>query len=532
MLNNIPHKTLLCFLATLFCLSLPLIFGTPAHATSLLTGTQESTQEGSVTVSEDQLNQLIETLENKEDRQEFIENLKTLSDAQEADAQETTDPQAPPALSERLGLEEKTKNFISHYQEFLADNNLNASFVGKSILSAGALFFALIFALLVRKGGVVLRNRLLRVKTRYKIQHSRFRLYARLIRYFGYAIVSILFVFTLAVIWEFTDLSLLKSDTTSFLFSNLLSILLVALISILIWETMNGAIEYAMRQSDARNSSRMKTLIPIVRNILFMVFFLFFMLMLLSELGINIMPLLAGAGIFGIAIGFGAQTMVKDFITGFTIILEDLIQVGDVVTLGGYTGIIEKITIRKVQLRDLDGTVYTVPFSSISIVENLTKEFSYYLMDIGVAYREDTDEVIGHIKDVDEDMRNDEHFGKFILDPIEILGLDKFADSAIIIKARIKTRPIKQWEVGREFNRRLKYKFDEHDIEIPFPHQTLYFGTDKDGSAPPAPVLLKKEKADDTSENTQNDETEKTDTPKAKRPETTDTRDVTTDEES
>jgi small conductance mechanosensitive channel len=173
-----------------------------------------------------------------------------------------------------------------------------------------------------------------------------------------------------------------------------------------------------------------------------------------------------------------------------TIIFEDLIQIGDVVNLGGRSGLVEKITIRKVQLRGLDGTVYTVPFGEINIVDNLTKEFSYYLMDIGVAYRENTDEVVRCLKKIDEELRQDKDFRNKILEPLDILGVDKFADSAVIIKARIKTRPIEQWNVGREFNRRMKFEFDKRGIEIPFPHQTLYFGEDKSGRAPSATLKL------------------------------------------
>jgi small conductance mechanosensitive channel len=264
-------------------------------------------------------------------------------------------------------------------------------------------------------------------------------------------------------------------------------------LAVAVWEGVNAVLDNILHRADYKESMRLQTVMPIIRNVIFIGFMVMFTLILLSELGINVIPLMAGAGVLGIAIGFGAQTMVKDFLTGFTIILEDLIQVGDVVTLGGKTGLIEKITIRKVQMRDLSGIVYTIPFGDVTIIENMTKNFSYYVMDIGVAYREDTDEVVALLREIDEDMRQDENFKNLILEPIEILGVDAFADSAVIIKARIKTRPIKQWDVGREFNRRMKYKFDEHGIEIPFPHQTIYFGVDKDGTAPPAPIKIEKE---------------------------------------
>ena len=306
----------------------------------------------------------------------------------------------------------------------------------------------------------------------------------------GYVVVFCIFLYSFLSLWDLSDFNVLESDFFLTAVGRFLDIFLVIFIAVLIWESVNTYMEHALRKSVNRNATRLVTLLPIVRNIVMSVFLLLFALVILSEIGIDIVPLMAGAGIVGIAVGFGAQAVVKDFLNGFTIILEDLIQVGDVATVGGKTGLIEKITIRKVQLRSLDGTVYTVPFSEIQIVENLTKHFSYYILDVGIAYREDTDEVIGYLKEVDEEMQNEDGFKESMLAPIEILGVDKFADSAVIIKARLKTRPMEQWRIGREFNRRMKYKFDKHGVEIPFPHQTLYFGEDKKGHAPAAPIKL------------------------------------------
>ncbi|MEE4310243.1 MAG: mechanosensitive ion channel family protein [candidate division KSB1 bacterium] len=189
--------------------------------------------------------------------------------------------------------------------------------------------------------------------------------------------------------------------------------------------------------------------------------------------------------------GFGAQNLVQDVISGFFILLEDQIRVGDVVQVGGKGGLVEKINLRMTILRDLAGNVHYVRNGMIDIVTNMTKEYSRYVFDIGVAYREDVDEVIRVIKQVDEDLRNDPEFGNDIIEPMEILGLDQFADSAIIIKTRTTTKPIKQWGVAREFNRRLKKRFDEEDIEIPFPHVTLYMGKDKQDQSPPLNVDIK-----------------------------------------
>jgi small conductance mechanosensitive channel len=212
--------------------------------------------------------------------------------------------------------------------------------------------------------------------------------------------------------------------------------------------------------------------------------------MILSELGLNIAPLLAGAGVVGLAIGFGAQKLVQDVINGAFILFQDLMSVGDVVRLGETAGVVEALSIRTVRLRDLAGVVHTIPFNSIEAVSNLTREFSFHVFDLGIAYREDVDEVIGIIKAVGEELQGDAEIGALILEPLEVFGLDQFGDSAIVIKGRIKTKPIKQWQVGRAFNRLIKRRFDENNIEIPFPHQTLYFGQDKDGSAPPAFLRL------------------------------------------
>jgi small conductance mechanosensitive channel len=198
--------------------------------------------------------------------------------------------------------------------------------------------------------------------------------------------------------------------------------------------------------------------------------------------------LLAGAGIIGLAVGFGAQKLVQDIITGVFILLEDAVAVGDVVKVAGIGGLVEGLSIRSIRLRDLAGNVHTVPFSSVDTVTNMTRLFSYYLADIGVAYREDTDQVADVCRGIVEEMRSEPEFAADILEPLEGLGVDQFADSAVILKARIKTRPIRQWAVGREFNRRMKKRFDECGIEIPFPHRTLYFGTDKDGSAAPVHI--------------------------------------------
>ena len=199
-------------------------------------------------------------------------------------------------------------------------------------------------------------------------------------------------------------------------------------------------------------------------------------LMALQQLGIDVAPVLASVGIVGLAIGFGAQNLVRDFIGGFFLILENQVRVGDVIAVNGTGGLVENINFRTLVLRDLSGVVHVFPHGTITTLSNRTKGWSAYVMDIGVAYKEDTDKVAEIMKAIGEEMQGDTIYGPKILEPIEVFGVDQFGDSAVIIKARLKTVPIQQWFVGREYLRRLKKAFDAKKIEIPFPHRTLYMG--------------------------------------------------------
>ncbi|MGE5279481.1 MAG: mechanosensitive ion channel family protein [Deltaproteobacteria bacterium] len=245
-------------------------------------------------------------------------------------------------------------------------------------------------------------------------------------------------------------------------------------------------------EEDIELKKRADTLRGIVRSGVTILIFVVAGMMVLKQLGIEIGPILAAAGVLGLAVGFGAQKLVEDVISGFFILLEDQVRVGDVVQIGDKGGLVERVTLRMVILRDLSGNVHFIRNGSIGVVTNMTKDYSMFVFDIGVAYREDTDEVVRVIKEIDEGLRRDAAFKDDILAPIEVLGVDKFADSAVVIKARTKTRPVKQWGVAREFNRRLKKRFDELGIEIPFPHTTLYMGQDKKGGAPALNVRVEK----------------------------------------
>jgi len=236
---------------------------------------------------------------------------------------------------------------------------------------------------------------------------------------------------------------------------------------------------------ETREPSRQRqTLIPLTHTLVCLAAILIAVLVILEQSGVDTNPLLAGLGIFGLAIGFASQSLIKDVINGLFILFENSLSIGDVVTLRGIGGQVEKFTLRTVTLRDMSGNVHVIPNSSFDMVTNQTKEYSRYVLDVGVGYSEDVDTVVALLTQIDEEMRNDLDYRTDMLEPLEILGLDRFEDSAVIIRARLKTKPLKQWRIGREFNRRMKKKFDECNVEIPFPHRTLYWGKMKEKPQP------------------------------------------------
>ena len=224
------------------------------------------------------------------------------------------------------------------------------------------------------------------------------------------------------------------------------------------------------------SEKRINTIVRLLRQASLLALWLTAFLIVLRELGVEIAPIIAGAGIVGLAVGFGAQNLVRDFISGFFIIMENQVRVGDVANINGTGGLVERINFRTIVLRDLAGVVHIFPNGTINTLSNLTKEWSAYIFEIGVAYKEDTDKVVEIMKNIGSKMLEDDEFGKLMLEEPEIFGVDKFGDSAVVIKGRIRTLPIRQWAVGREFLRRVKYAFDQNNIEIPFPHRTIYFG--------------------------------------------------------
>ena len=193
------------------------------------------------------------------------------------------------------------------------------------------------------------------------------------------------------------------------------------------------------------------------------------LVMVLDLFGVNIGPVVAGAGIVGLAVGFGAQTLVRDVISGFFMILENQVRVGDVAAINGTEGLVEAINLRTIIVRDVEGTVHVFPNGAINTLANRSKDFSYYVVDLSVSYFDDPDQVAAALREVGAELQADPRLGPSILAPIEILGIDAFEDWSLKMKARIKTVPLKQWEVGRELRRRIVKAFEEHGFTIPFP---------------------------------------------------------------
>ncbi len=252
-------------------------------------------------------------------------------------------------------------------------------------------------------------------------------------------------------------------------------------------------IRVAARMEDRESAKRAETLGRVFRYLVAVVVTLVAGMLVLGEIGISVAPILGAAGVVGLAVGFGAQSLVKDYFTGFFLLLENQISTGDIIQVSSdHAGLVEEVTLRYVRLRDYDGRVHFVPNGQISSVINLTRGFSFAVLDIGVAYRENVDEVMVVMQEVANELRADAAFAEHILEDMEMAGVDQWGDSAVVIKCRFKVVAMRQWVVRREYLRRLKNAFDARGIEIPYPHLTVYAGQDKEGDAPALPMQLRR----------------------------------------
>jgi small-conductance mechanosensitive channel len=248
-------------------------------------------------------------------------------------------------------------------------------------------------------------------------------------------------------------------------------------IALAIWEFANAGIERHLaalsRNAQTAKSARVRTLMPMLRTALLVVILVVSALTILSEIGVNVAPLLAGAGVIGIAVGFGSQKLVQDVITGAFLLFEDAIAVGDVVALGGQSGVVEQLTIRSIRLRALDGSIHIIPFSAVTTVTNMTRDYGYAVFDINVGYSADSDRVTQVLREIGKEMRDEDRWAAVIREPLEVMGIEKLADSFVVVRARFKTDPGSRWAVNREFLRRVKQRFDAEGIEIPNPGRTV-----------------------------------------------------------
>jgi small conductance mechanosensitive channel len=333
------------------------------------------------------------------------------------------------------------------------------------------------------------------LKHQFPHLETRANRYVAILHHMVRVAVGLMTVLALAQAWGADTVAWLTSALGRQLVSSILSIVAVLIGALVLWELVNASIERYLVQTDAEGNAvergaRARTLLPLLRNVVMVVLIVLVTLIVLSELGVNIAPLLAGAGVVGVAIGFGSQKLVQDVITGAFMLFENTIAVGDTVKIGDHTGTVEGMTIRTLRLRDVNGQIHTVPFSSVATVINFSRDFGFHVFSIGVSYREDVDQVIAVIRQVGEEMKADAAIGTNMVEPIEIFGLEKFTDSAMMVGGRIKTPPGKQWGIGREFNLRIKKHFDAMGISMPYPTTTLYFGEERLGEAAPMHVKV------------------------------------------
>lgn len=252
-------------------------------------------------------------------------------------------------------------------------------------------------------------------------------------------------------------------------------------------------IRIASRLDGIDGPRRAETLGRVVRYLIAIIVSAMAVMLVLDEVGVSLAPILGAAGVVGLAIGFGAQSLVKDYFSGFFILLEDQIRAGDIVRIADLAGEVEDITLRHVRLRDYEGHVHYVPNGLITTVTNMSRGFAQAVVDVGVAYRENVDEVMQVMASVGAAMRSEAAFATKILDDLDIAGVERLDDSAVVLRCRFKVAPAEQWYVRREYLRRLKAALDKQGIEIPFPHVTVYAGVDKRGAAPALPMRLEGE---------------------------------------
>lgn len=324
------------------------------------------------------------------------------------------------------------------------------------------------------------------LRARFPTLESRANRYIPILTTLASLAIYVVAVLALLQAWGIDAFLWVQTAATSSAVDSLASIVVVIAAAVVAWEAFVLAIEHHMLrlEDDSRRRARAQTMVPFLRIVVVVIIGIIVIFTVLGAIGINVGALLAGAGVFGLIAGFGSQSIVKGLLTSIGVLIDDTFAVGDVVDLGGgNSGVVEVMSILTIKLRAFDGSLLTVPFSEVKVIQNLTKDYSYYVANVGVGYGEDTDRVVKVLAAIVEEMRKEKPFARWILEPLDVVGVDRFADSAVILLVRIKTQPIRQWVVGREFNRRMKLAFKREGIEMPFPTRTIYFGDEPGESA-------------------------------------------------
>jgi moderate conductance mechanosensitive channel len=352
----------------------------------------------------------------------------------------------------------------------------NVDFVASSLASLLVIVLGLMFALMV---DARLANRAQRLE-RYgygAVRRIRVR-YLHIARIYAQGVLFVIVGLVCLDVWELDPAPWLRSEAGWSMVRPVLSILAALTAGWMLWVALDSFITNALSSVDrygrARaHSSRTKTVLPLVRNVIFVALCVIILIAVLANIGINVAPLLAGAGIVGLAVGFGSQQLVQDLITGLFILFEGTIAVGDVIDTGDRAGTVEALTIRTVKIRDVDGALHSIPFSQIKALKNRSRDYGVYTVKATVGYGSDLDQAMDIMREIGDELSRDPKFSWDILTPLEIWGVDQFAPEGVVIIGVIKTRPLRQWSVGREFNLRLKKRFDEADIAMAVPRLSL-----------------------------------------------------------
>lgn len=321
------------------------------------------------------------------------------------------------------------------------------------------------------------------VAPRSRVRLSRWSLRIARLAIFVIAILIVLRLWGL-------DLNAFRDGPLGAVFSVIGRIALILILALAAIELSQLAItqmfaRVAQRAKNPRRAAQVRTLAPLLTGVATTTLVIVATMMALSEVGVEIGPLIAGAGIIGLAVGFGAQTLVKDFLTGIFLIIEDIVSVGDVIRIGEFSGRVEEMSLRTIKLRDFDGTLHVFPYSEAQVIHNSTKTFSFAVLEPAISYMSDINEALAIVKRVGDELRDEPAFAGIVVAPMEIAGVDRFADTRVILKARIKTAPGKQWLVQRELLRRLKLAFDDAGIDLA-PVAAKPVRTDEAPSAPGA----------------------------------------------